>query len=152
MIRNHVIDGMRLAREFRIPADVAVGIRQHHGTSLMRYFYHKALEDKPEGEVDADDFRHVGQKPQSKEVAILMLADAVEAASRSLAYLDNPTADGLRKVVEQVVDEKLEDGQLDESDLTFGDLTKVKAALTDALISHYHHRIVYPNFPGQDRA
>lgn len=152
VIRNHVIDGMRLAREFRIPADVAVGIRQHHGTSLMRYFYHKALEDKPEGEVDADDFRHVGQKPQSKEVAILMLADAVEAASRSLAYLDNPTADGLRKVVEQVVDEKLEDGQLDESDLTFGDLTKVKAALTDALISHYHHRIVYPNFPGQDRA
>jgi membrane-associated HD superfamily phosphohydrolase len=62
--------------------------------------------------------------------------------------LDNPTADGLRKIVDQVVDEKLEDGQLDESALTFGDLTRVKQALVDALISHYHHRIVYPNFPG----
>jgi putative nucleotidyltransferase with HDIG domain len=148
VIRNHIIEGMRLGREFRIPPEVAIGIRQHHGTSLMRYFYHKALEERPESEVNADDFRHVGQKPQSREMAILMLSDAVEAASRSLAYLDNPTADGLRKVVEQVVDEKMEDGQLDESDLTFGDLTKVKAALTDALTSHYHHRIVYPNFPG----
>ena len=81
-----------------------------------------------------------------------MLCDAIEAAARSLAYLDNPTADGLRKVVEQVVDEKFEDGQLDESDLTFGDLTRVKQALVDALISHYHHRIVYPNFPGSAAA
>jgi putative nucleotidyltransferase with HDIG domain len=148
VIRNHVIDGIRLAREFRIPPDVAIGIRQHHGTSLMRFFYHKALEDRPSDDVNPDDFRHVGQKPQSREMAIVMLCDAIEAAARSLAYLDNPTADGLRKVVEQVVDEKFEDGQLDESALTFGDLTRVKAALVDALISHYHHRIVYPNFPG----
>ncbi len=148
VIRNHVIDGIRLAREHRIPPDVAIGIRQHHGTSLMRFFYHKALEDRPAEEVNTNDFRHVGQKPQSREMAIVMLCDAIEAAARSLAYLDNPTADGLRKVVEQVVDEKLEDGQLDESALTFGDLTKVKQALLDALISHYHHRIVYPNFPG----
>ncbi|NNL71074.1 MAG: HDIG domain-containing protein [Acidimicrobiia bacterium] len=148
VIRNHVIDGIRLAREFRIPPDVAIGIRQHHGTSLMRFFYHKALEDRPSEDVNTDDFRHVGQKPQSREMAIVMLCDAIEAAARSLAYLDNPTADGLRKVVEQVVDEKFEDGQLDESDLTFGDLTRVKQALVDALISHYHHRIVYPNFPG----
>ncbi|MDH3605758.1 MAG: HDIG domain-containing protein [Acidimicrobiia bacterium] len=148
VIRNHVIDGVRLAREYRIPPDVAVGIRQHHGTSLMRYFYHKALEDRPSDDVAAEDFRHVGQKPQSREMAIVMLCDAIEAAARSLAYLDNPTADGLRKVVEQVVDEKLEDGQLDESPLTFGDLTKVKEALFDALISHYHHRIVYPTSRG----
>lgn len=148
VIRNHVVDGIRLAREYRIPPDVAIGIRQHHGQSLMRFFYHKALEDRPSDEVNPDDFRHVGQKPQSREMAIVMLCDAIEAAARSLAYLDNPTADGLRKVVEQVVDEKLEDGQLDESDLTFGDLTRVKQALVDALISHYHHRIVYPNFPG----
>jgi putative nucleotidyltransferase with HDIG domain len=152
VIRNHVIDGIRLAREYRIPPDVAVGIRQHHGTSLMRFFYHKALEDRPAEEVNTDDFRHVGQKPQSREMAIVMLCDAIEAAARSLAYLDNPTADGLRKVVEQVVDEKLEDGQLDESALTFGDLTRVKQALVDALISHYHHRIVYPNFPGNAAA
>jgi len=146
VIRNHVIDGTRLAREYRIPPDVATGIRQHHGTSLMRYFYHKALEERPSEEVNADDFRHVGQKPQSREMAIVMLSDAVEAAARSLAYLDNPTADGLRKVVEQVIEEKMEDGQLDESALTFGDLTNVREALVDALNSHYHHRIVYPNF------
>ena len=148
VIRNHVVDGIRLAREYRIPPDVAIGIRQHHGTSLMRFFYHKALEDRPSDDVKTEDFRHVGQKPQSREMAIVMLCDAIEAAARSLAYLDNPTADGLRKIVEQVVAEKLEDGQLDESALTFGDLTRVKQALVDALISHYHHRIVYPNFPG----
>jgi putative nucleotidyltransferase with HDIG domain len=148
VIRNHVVDGIRLAREYRIPPDVAIGIRQHHGTSLMRFFYHKALEDRPSDEVKTEDFRHVGQKPQSREMAIVMLCDAIEAAARSLAYLDNPTADGLRKIVEQVVAEKLEDGQLDESALTFSDLTRVKQALVDALISHYHHRIVYPNFPG----
>jgi putative nucleotidyltransferase with HDIG domain len=148
VIRNHVTDGIRIAREYRIPPDVAIGIRQHHGTSLMRFFYHKALEDRSSDDVNTDDFRHIGQKPQSREMAIVMLCDAIEAAARSLAYLDNPTADGLRKIVEQVVGEKLEDGQLDESALTFGDLTKVKQALVDALISHYHHRIVYPNFPG----
>ena len=148
VIRNHVTDGIRLAREYRIPPDVAIGIRQHHGTSLMRFFYHKALEDRPADEINTDDFRHVGQKPHSREMAIVMLCDAIEAAARSLAYLDNPTTDGLRKVVEQVVDEKFEDGQLDESDLTFGDLTRLKQALVDALVSHYHHRIVYPNFPG----
>lgn len=146
VVRNHVVDGIRLAREYRIPPDVASGIRQHHGTSLMRFFYHKALEERSADDVNADDFRHIGQKPQSREMAIVMLADAVEAAARSLAYLDNPTADGLRKVVEQVVEEKMEDGQLDESALTFGDLTNVKEALVDALNSHYHHRIVYPKF------
>ena len=146
VVRNHVVDGIRLAREYRIPPDVASGIRQHHGTSLMRFFYHKALEERSADDVNADDFRHIGQKPQSREMAIVMLSDAVEAAARSLAYLDNPTADGLRKVVEQVVEEKMEDGQLDESALTFGDLTNVKEALVDALNSHYHHRIVYPKF------
>ncbi len=146
IIRNHVIDGRRLAREFRIPEEVADGVEQHHGTGLMRYFYHQALEDDPG--VDPKDFRHAGQKPRRKEMAILMLCDAVEGAARSLAQQEDPTADSLRKLVDSVVGEKVEDRQLDESNLTFGDLTRVKHAIVEALIGYYHTRIPYPGFPG----
>ena len=116
----------------------------------MRYFYHKALTEDPEAE--ADDFRHRGEKPTGKEMAILMLSDAVEGAARSLVQNEDPTADGLRKVVEQVVAEKVEDGQLDQSALTFGELSKVKDALVDALVGYYHLRIPYPGFPGTKSA
>ena len=146
LIRNHVIDGRRLAREFRIPDEVADGVEQHHGTGLMRYFYHQALEQDPG--VDPRDFRHAGDKPKRKEMAILMLCDAVEGAARSLAQQEDPTADSLRKLVDSVVGEKVEDRQLDESNLTFGDLTKVKHAIVEALIGYYHTRIPYPGFPG----
>lgn len=146
IIRSHVLDGLRLARQLRIPETVADGIRMHHGTGLMRYFYHKALEE--DHSVDPDDYRHHGEKPKRKEMAILMISDAVEGAARSLAQQEDPTASSLSKMVDSVVGEKLEDGQLDESDLTFGDLTKVKQALVDALIGYYHTRIAYPGFPG----
>ncbi|NND01717.1 MAG: HDIG domain-containing protein, partial [Acidimicrobiia bacterium] len=146
IIRTHVLDGLRLARQLRIPDTVADGIRMHHGTGLMRFFYHKALENDPS--VDPDDYRHHGEKPKRKEMAILMISDAVEGAARSLAQQEDPTASSLSKMVDSVVGEKLEDGQLDESDLTFGDLTKVKQALVDALIGYYHTRIPYPGFPG----
>ena len=146
IIRAHVVDGLRLARVFRIPDQVAAGIEQHHGTGLMRFFYHQALENDPG--VDPADFRHVGQKPRRKEMAILMLCDAVEAAVRSLAQQEDPTADSLRKLVDSVVGEKVEDHQLNESNLTFGDLTKVKHAIVEALIGYYHTRIPYPGFPG----
>ncbi len=145
LIRQHVSDGLRLARQYRIPEDVANGIRMHHGTGLMRYFYHKALEADPG--VDPAAFRHGGAKPRRKEMAILMVSDAVEGAARALAQQEDPTADGLRKLVDSVVGEKLEDGQLDESALTFGDLTRVKTALVEALIGYYHTRIPYPGFP-----
>lgn len=146
IIRSHVTDGLRLARQLRIPDTVADGIRMHHGTGLMRYFYHSALEIDPL--VDPDDYRHHGQKPKRKEMAILMISDAVEGAARSLAQQEDPTAGSLSKMVDSIVGEKLEDGQLDESDLTYGDLTKVKQALVDALIGYYHTRIPYPGFPG----
>jgi putative nucleotidyltransferase with HDIG domain len=146
IIRNHVLDGRRLAREFRIPDDVAAGVEQHHGTGLMRYFYHQALESDPG--VDPREFRHAGQKPLRKEMAILMLCDAVEGAARALAQQEDPTADSLRKLVDSVVGEKVEDRQLDESNLTFGDLTRVKHAIVEALIGYYHTRIPYPGFPG----
>jgi len=148
IIRSHVSEGLKLARQYRIPPDVADGIRMHHGTGLMRYFYHKALEE--ESDVDPRVYRHLGAKPQRKELAILMISDACEAAARSLAQQEDPSADSLAKLVDSVVGEKLEDGQFDESDLTFGDLTKVKRSIVDALIGYYHTRIAYPGFPGAD--
>ena len=146
LIRSHVTDGLVLAKQHRIPEDVSNGIRMHHGTSLMRYFYHQALEADPD--VDPSLFRHHGEKPKRKEMAILMICDAVEGAARAHAQQQEPTEESISKVVDSVVGEKLDDGQLDESALTFGDLTKVKAAIVAALVGYYHTRVPYPGFPG----
>ncbi|MEN8234337.1 MAG: HDIG domain-containing metalloprotein [Actinomycetota bacterium] len=146
IIRSHVTEGLKLAKRYRIPRDVADGIRMHHGTSLMRYFYHRALET--DAEVDPDLFRHHGVKPVQKEMAIVMISDATEAAARAYSHEEDPTATGLKKVVEAIVAEKVDDGQLDESQLTFGDLTRVKAELVRALMGYYHARVPYPGFPG----
>jgi putative nucleotidyltransferase with HDIG domain len=147
LIRSHVSEGLRLAREFRIPPDVAQGIYTHHGTSLMRFFYHKAL-DLYGDDVNPADYRHRGRKPQSKEMVIVMFGDACEAATRALVQHEDPTSESLRTLVEQVITEKVEDGQLEESNVTFGELTRIKEALVDALIGYYHTRIPYPGFPG----
>ena len=147
VVRDHVSDGLRLARSYRIPLEVAEGIRQHHGTSLMRFFYHQALDEgRP---LEAERFRHTGVKPQRREMAILMLADSTEAAARSLAASEVPSPEGILKTVEQVIREKVDDGQLDESALTFGELGVVQRVLSEALVSHYHTRVVYPNFPSE---
>lgn len=146
IIRRHVPDGLKLARRYHIPNEVADGIRTHHGTSLMRYFYHRALELDPN--VDPDLFRHHGVKPRRKEMAIVMLSDAIEGAARAYAQEQDPTAEGLKRIVDTVVQEKLDDGQLDESQLTFGDLTRVKEELVRALTGYYHARVPYPGFPG----
>ena len=151
LIRSHVSEGLKLAREFRLPPDVAQGIYTHHGTSLMRYFYHKAL-DLYGDEVNPSDYRHRGRKPQSKEMVIVMLSDACEAAARAMVQHEDPTSDSLRTLVEQVIAEKVEDGQLEESDVTFGELSRVKEAIVDALIGYYHTRIPYPGFPGRSAA
>jgi cyclic-di-AMP phosphodiesterase PgpH len=147
IIRSHVAEGIRLAREYRIPPDVAQGILTHHGTSLMRFFLHKAEEEYGD-EVNPGDYRHRGRKPKTKEMVILMLADATEAATRALAQHEDPTSEGIRKVVENVITEKVEDGQLEESEVTFGELSRIKEAFVDALIGYYHTRIPYPGFPG----
>ncbi|MEA2024403.1 MAG: HDIG domain-containing protein [Actinomycetota bacterium] len=146
IIRSHVTEGLKLAKRYRLPGDVTDGIRMHHGTSLMRYFYHRALEIDPD--VDPELFRHHGVKPRQKEMAIVMISDATEAAARAYAHNEDPTADGLKNVVEMVVTEKVDDGQLDESQLTFGDLTRIKAELVRALMGYYHARVPYPGFPG----
>ncbi|MEZ5176640.1 MAG: HDIG domain-containing protein [Acidimicrobiia bacterium] len=148
IIRQHVSDGLELARQYRIPDDVAAGILMHHGTSLMRYFYHKAL--KTDEDVDPDLFRHAGEKPRRREMAIVMISDATEAAARAYAQAEQPTEIGLAKLVDSIVAEKLDDGQFDRSSLTFGELTVIKAEIVNALAGYYHVRVEYPDFPTAD--
>ena len=147
IIRSHVTDGVALARQFKIPTEVAQGIVSHHGDGVMRYFYEKARAQKGE-EVDVDDFRHIGHKPRTEETAILMLADSLEAACRAEFQVAEPTPDAIEKVVSRIIDEKVEDGQLSESPLTLSELTQIRKAFLDSLVGHYHQRIAYPNFPG----
>ena len=146
IIRGHVTKGLLLARQYRIPPGVADGIRMHHGTSLMRYFYNKAHVEDPS--VDPALFRHEGIEPREKEMAIVMLSDAVEAAARSYAQHEDPTAQGIVDLVDAIAQEKVDDHQLSFSDLTFGDLTVVKSELVQALVGYYHTRVPYPGFPG----
>lgn len=147
MIRRHVTDGVALAREFKIPSDVATGIVSHHGDGIMRFFYEKARSQRGDA-VNPDDFRHIGHKPKTAESAIVMLADSLEAACRAVFQTEEPTPQAIEKVVNRVIDEKLDDGQLQESPLTLFEMTQVRKAFFESLVGHYHQRIAYPNFPG----
>jgi putative nucleotidyltransferase with HDIG domain len=147
IIRGHVTSGVALARHYKIPTDVTEGIVSHHGDGVMRYFYEKARQEHGV-DIDIDDFRHVGHKPRTTETAILMLADSLEAACRAVFQSEEPSPDAIEKVVDRIMDEKLEDGQLSESPLTLGEISKIRRAFLDSLIGHYHQRIAYPNFPG----
>jgi len=147
VIRRHVTDGVALARQFKIPSDVANGIVSHHGDGIMRYFYEKARAQN-DGEVNPDDFRHIGHKPTTAETAIVMLSDSLEAACRANFQVEEPTAEAIEKVVDRVINEKLDDGQLSESPLTLSEMTLIRSAFLDSLVGHYHQRIAYPNFPG----
>ncbi|MDP8957671.1 MAG: HDIG domain-containing protein [Actinomycetota bacterium] len=146
IIRQHVEAGGRLAEQYRIPSEVAEGVMCHHGTGLMRYFYHKARERYGQ-EADPSRYRHQGRKPRSKEMTILMLADAAESACRAMVLNEEPTVESIHRVIERVVGEKQADNQLDESALSLGELRRVKEAFAGALIGHYHQRIPYPDFP-----
>ncbi len=139
-VAAHVRDGLELARQYKLPQVVADFIPQHHGTCLMAYFYHRAVEQQ-QGPVDPESFRYEGPKPRSREAAIVMLADGVEAAARSI---QNPTPERIREVVRRIVHERLEDGQLDECDLTFRDLERISQVFTRLLVSMFHPRLEYP--------
>jgi len=147
MIRRHVTDGIALARQFKIPSDVATGIVSHHGDGIMRFFYEKARSQRGDA-VNPDQFRHIGHKPKTAESAIVMLADSLEAACRAVFQTEEPTPEAIEKVVNRVIDEKLDDGQLQESPLTQFEMTQVRKAFFESLVGHYHQRIAYPNFPG----
>ncbi len=145
IIASHVKDGIQLAREAGLPQQIIDMIPQHHGTRLMTFFYDRALKtaDPSLGPVKEEDFRYPGPKPQTKEAAIFMLADGVEAASRTL---DQPTPQRLREVIERITNAIVLDSQLDDCDMTFTDLHRIKEAFLRTLVSFHHQRVDYPGF------
>lgn len=142
VIINHVKDGLGLAKKYKLNSAIIDFIEQHHGTSIVFYFYRRALEQlKDEQEVSEESFRYPGPKPQTKETAIVLLADSAEAACRAL---DEPNAQRIEEVVHTVINNKFIDGQLDECDLTLKDLHKIAGTFTRILSAIYHTRIEYP--------
>lgn len=143
----HVKDGVEMGMAHQLGKPIIDGIIQHHGTTLISYFYNKALDNKTEGdcEVSEEEFRYPGPKPQFREAALCMLADSIEAASRSL---DEPTPVRLQNIVRNIVQRKFMEGQLDECSLTLKDLSKVELAFTKILLGIYHQRIDYPRAAG----
>ena len=144
IIASHIRDGIDLGYEFGLPVQIIGFIPQHHGTSVMSYFYGKALRELGvSGEAaERDLYRYPGPKPQSREAAILMLSDGVEASVRSLDEKDEAS---IRAMVNSIVDARVEDGQLDEADLTLRNLAQIKEAFVQQLLGMYHTRIQYPD-------
>ncbi len=142
ILTSHVKDGVEMAKEHKLPQGVIDIIEQHHGTGLVTFFYHKALENEKNENIDEEDYRYDGPKPQSKEAAIVMVADGVEAAVRSL---QNPTPGRIEGLVRKIIKEKLMDGQFDESDLTFKDLDLIANSFVKILTGIFHTRIEYPD-------
>ncbi len=148
-ITAHVKDGVALATEEGLPPDIIDIIKEHHGTTVLSYFYHKAREAAREGgPVDEEAYRYAGEKPASREAAIIMLADSVEAAVRSLR---NPTPRRIKTVIRDIFDHRLRDGQLSESRMTFGDLEKVRQVFEKSLQGFGAMRIAYPEDQNKGR-
>lgn len=145
IIIGHVKDGVDLAEQHSLPRPIVEFIEQHHGTTLVQYFYHaasKAAEDHPDRiEVEESSFRYPGPKPQSRESGVMMLADAVESASRTLS---EPTPKRIESLVRSITMDKLLDGQFEESTLTLSEINLIQESLTKSLISIFHTRIKYP--------
>ena len=144
IIAGHIRDGIDLGYEHGLPVQVIAYIPQHHGTSVMTYFYSKALREVGAREdlVNERIYRYPGPKPQSREAAIIMLADGVEASVRSL---DEKDPESIRAMVDHIVDARLEDGQLDDAELTLKNITQIKEAFVGQLLGMYHSRIKYPD-------
>jgi putative nucleotidyltransferase with HDIG domain len=145
ILLNHVKDGLELAREHSLPRVIRDAIQQHHGTRLMKFFYSRALEQRdPEaGEITEEKYRYLGPKPQNKVMGVLMLADAVEAASRTLT---DSAPQKIRGLIRTIVDDCLNDGQLDQTDLTLSDLSNLSEAFLRVLANIFHQRVDYPGF------
>jgi cyclic-di-AMP phosphodiesterase PgpH len=146
IIIGHVKDGADLAHEHHLPQTIIDFIEQHHGTTLVQYFYHaakKQAENEPDHRTDAEEasFRYPGPKPQTREAGVMMLADAVESASRTLS---EPTPKRIETLVHKITMDKLLDGQFEESPLTLREIHTIEESLTQSLIAIYHGRIKYP--------
>lgn len=143
IIANHVNAGLAMADEIRLMPRIRDMIPQHHGTRLMTYFYEKAKAAGKDAEINPSDFRYPGPKPQSREAAIMMLADAVEAASRTLT---DPSPTQIQGMIRRIIDAVVSDGQFSECDITFKDLSVIEQAMLRVLSGAYHHRIEYPGY------
>jgi putative nucleotidyltransferase with HDIG domain len=139
IISDHVRDGLALAHSHRLPSKVAAFIPEHHGTRVVLYFYRRAVQEDPD--IDADNFRYPGPKPQSRETAIAMLADSTEATVRSSGDRSQERID---EIVDDIFSERLADGQLDDCDLTLRNLRDLAASFKRTLRAVYHPRVEYP--------
>ncbi|MFM7230677.1 MAG: HD family phosphohydrolase [bacterium] len=142
VVKSHIAEGLEFARKERLPRAVQSAIPEHHGTMVMAFFFHKALEGDPIAR--REDYSYPGPKPRSKETAILMLADGVEGASRSLA---EPTPSRIRGLVQRIIDERVRDGQLDETGITLQELARIREAFIPVLTAIFHVRAPYPTAP-----
>lgn len=142
IIIDHVIKGIELAKENRLPDRIIDFIRTHHGMSLVYYFYIKEQELNPEEEIDITKFQYPGPIPFSKETAILMICDAAEAASKSLK---TPTAQSIEELIDKIVEKQKSDNQFINSDITFREIEKIKKVVKKKLMNIYHLRIEYPD-------
>jgi len=147
IIRDHVLDGIELAREYGLPQRIVDFIPMHHGTTVIKYFLDKARETNPD--VSEDEFRYPGPLPHSRETAIVMLADAVEATTRALP---NPTPKAIEETIDKAIKKRFSEGQLDQCELTLADLTKIKTAFMKNLIGMNHPRIQYKPDEGEQPA
>ena len=136
----HIKDGVEIARENKLGQLISDTIRQHHGTSIIKFFYEKAKQKKGAAAVNIDDFRYPGPKPQTKEAGLVMLADVVEAATR---VLDNPTPSRIQGLVQKLINQIFSDGQLDDCELTLKDLHNIAKSFNKILYGIHHHRIEY---------
>ena len=141
IIIGHVLDGIEICRKYHIPEQIIDFVRTHHGTRRTEYFYQMELRENPEG-VDESDFRYHGPTPFSKETAVLMMCDAVEAASRSM---NDKTEESISKLVDNIIDGQMKANQFDNTNITFHDITVTKNVLKKKLMNIYHVRIAYPD-------
>jgi putative nucleotidyltransferase with HDIG domain len=151
VIINHVKEGMEIARRLKLPRKIKDNIEQHHGTSLVKYFFEKAKEeyDPDMQTVGEESYRYPGPVPKSKESGLIMLADSIEAATRSL---NKPTEQNIKRLITEIFNRKIEDGQLDESDFSLRELRKMAHSFASTLHSIYHPRIEYPGFDFEPKA
>lgn len=142
IIVNHVIKGIELAKENKLPEQLIDFIRTHHGTSTVQYFYRNYVQNFPEGDLDKDYFSYPGPKPFTKEMAVLMMADSIEAASRSLK---DYTTESVGKLVDGIIDHQFQEGQFDSANITLRDISEVRTVFKKKLLNIYHVRVEYPS-------
>jgi putative nucleotidyltransferase with HDIG domain len=142
VIASHVKEGLRLAHQEKLPPAIIDFVAQHHGRTSISFFYKRMKEQNPDARVNPDDFAYPGPRPRSRETAVVMLADAAEGAVRAL---EEPTVTRISQAVQKVIHERLMAGQLDESNLTFHDLGRIRESFVPILVGVHHHRVKYPD-------